>query len=353
MSKLCKNVNVNNINSINSDCNVIKIKKNCEKNKNNLIKEKNKKNDTMYKKFVHTFYKNDSKSQDNNNLEEKKISNKINKLNNKIDPKYKLTYINTNNISPINMHVIDFLTDPSLYKFMSELGDYMEVIDKKILCSKNNNYNKNLCEQYKKNKVQNCDIICHKNKYFLKLILDKVLTVDFYQLILLILKRLNESFNNKHSYNFSGKKYSLFKISNDDNKIEVDFYGLYFFIYNDLQPFLANEKCSYIVKLIINIISYYIDDMYRHYNSITTISKKKIKNIKSYTEFVQYLPNCGSLDNLKYEINDYINKIISTKNKGNLIDISKIDFWYDIPKIVIKILGKSIVSSIFSSKIKC
>ena len=170
-------------------------------------------------------------------------------------------------------------------------------------------------------------------------------------MILLILRRLNESFNNKHSYNFNGKKYSLFKIN--DNNIEVDFYGLYFFIYNDLQPFLANENCSYIVKLIINIITYYIDDMYRHYDSISSISVKKIKNIKSYLKFVQYLPNCGSLDNLKYEINIYINKIISTKNKGNLIDINKIDFWYDIPKIIIKILGKSIVSSIFSSKIKC
>jgi hypothetical protein len=352
ISKNCKNANVN---SLKTKCNLIETKTICEKNHKNILKKlNNQKNNTIYKKFLHTFYKKYNNSE--LNFEEKKILNKINKLNNKIFPKYTLTYINIENFEPIKMHIIDFLIDPFLYNFMNELNIYMEKVNKKILCSKNKKYNNNLCSLYKENinilKNKECDIICIKNKYFLNFILDKLLTLDLYQLLLIILKRFNESFNNIYSYNENGKKYSLFKMNG--NNIEIDFFGLTYFIYSDLQPFLVSENCSYIVKLIINIISYYIDNMYRHRDSTKSISKEQIDKIKTYAKFVDYLPKCTSLTHLKKEINKYIiTKIANKNNKGGFIDISKLDFWYDIPKLVIKILGESIISSVIHGKVEC
>jgi len=251
------------------------------------------------------------------------------------------------------MHIIDFLTDRSLYKFMDELNIYMKDIDRKILCSDKNPTYKTICNN--KNIIRNndCDKICIKNKYFLTFILDKLITIDLYKLLLLlILKRFNESFNNISSYNDNGKKFSLFIMNN--NNIEINFFGLSYFIYSDLQPFLNNENCSYIVKLIINIITYYIDNMHRHIDSIKLISKEQIDNIKSYAKFSSYLPNCHSLTTLKKELNKFIiSKIVNKKNTGTFIDISKLDFWYDIPKLVIKILVESTFSSVFHREVSC
>ena len=221
---------------------------------------------------------------------------------------------------PINMHIIDFLTDRSLYKFMDELKIYMKEIDEKILCSDKNPIYKNICNnKINKSIINNndCDKVCIKNKYFLTFILDKLITVDLYQLLIIILKRFNESFNNISSY-FLNKNdkigFNLFRMNG--NNIEIDFLGLSYFIYTDLPPFLANNNCSYIVKTIINIITYYIDNMHRHFDSTKSISKEQIDNIKSYAKFVGYLPNCQSLTTLKTELNKFIiTKIANKKNK--------------------------------------
>ena len=183
------------------------------------------------------------------------------------------------------MHIIDFFTDPLLYKFMAELNIYMEIVEKKIRCSDKIKEYKELCKKYNTNEIdKNCmnNIICVKNKYLINFILDKILTLDLYKLVLIILLRLNESFTNKPSYNEYGIKYYLFRI---------------------------------------------------------------------YSTFVGYLPKCSSLDIFKKELRTYINTFIT--NDKDIIDIGKLNFWYDIPKIFIKILSQSIVSSAISGEIRC
>jgi hypothetical protein len=143
-----------------------------------------------------------------------------------------------------------------------------------------------------------------------------------------------------------------------------------------LPQLLEKEESSYFMKLIINLINYYINDIYKDYKYILNdkcknisnlklkdrcinkyisknkfILKKQMDDIKKYSKFVGYLPNCVSLDHFKKEINTYIISKISNKEK--IIDISKLNFWRDIPKLIIKILAGSITSSIFAGQVKC
>ena len=363
-TKSCKNINIS---SLKTKCNLIESKEICEKNHKNIKKNinnkiNNQKDNTFYKKILHTLYKKNNPSIYLEDNEEKEILNKLkrlNELNNKFFPKYKLTYLNIDKFKTINMHIIDFLIDRSLYEFMDELNIYMKKINKKILCS--DGIGNELCKNNKNNKNNKnymiddeCDKVCIKNKYFLTFIIDKLITVDLYQLLIIILKRFNESFNNKSSYFLKKndkKGFNLFEMNGDN--IEIDFLGLYYFIYEDLVPFTKKINCSYIVKLIINIISYYIDNIHRHYDSTKSISKKQIDNIKSYAKFVDYLPDCQSLDILKTELNKFITKIANKENKGTFIDISKLDFWYDIPKLVIKILADGTLTYMRRGVVSC
>ena len=349
-NKKCKNININ---KVANECNLGKAKKVCDKNYKNILLKKKQNEKKFFKDFLHIFYKKYNNTQLNlEEIEEKKILNKIDKLNNKLYPKYTLRYINIDGFITINMHIIDFFTDPLLYKFMAELNIYMEIVEKKIRCSDKMKEYKELCKKYNTNEIdKNCmnNIICVKNKYLINFILDKILTLDLYKLVSIILLRLNESFTNKPSYNEYGIKYYLFRINGDE--LEVDFHGLTSFIYGDLLPFLDNNNCNYIVKLIINIIIYYIDDLYRNRDSIKLIIKKRVDEIKIYSTFVGYLPKCSSLDIFKKELRTYTNTFIT--NDKDIIDIGKLNFWYDIPKIFIKILSQSIFSSAISGEIRC
>ena len=310
------------INELKNNCGIVKAKKQCKENHKEILKKiNNSKSNTFLKTSLHTFFYQNKKlpyilQKQNENITKK--LNELNELNNKINPKYKLGRENDNDYQTINMHTIDFFNNEYLAEFISDISRY--IINARI-----------------KNKE-----IKEKNKILIDFILNKIITLEVYNFLLLISEKINKTFHMKDT--------PLFRIDNEHNKIIINYYGMQLFC-NELSS-IYNTTNSYVIKFVIDFIRYYIDNIFRHRNDPKQfILKEYIDKLKNISDLYPKLPNPISeifITGLRSNINILISKHLSNKNNGSLIKSNNLNYWTEIPIFFSKILFDLTLNKIIS-----